>query len=329
MNRRDALRALLATLAISPGGLPHPAFGQARVPRIALLTGSSGSAQEESIKALREGLTALGYQEGRNFTFDFRFGEFDRERTGKLTAEVIASKPDLLITQGAVLIAVAPLTKTVPVIAMFSGDMVDVGIIKSLARPGGNVSGIQYFAIDLVGKRIEILKEIVPALKRIAVIADPGHPVVHLERDAALAAAKKLGLSVTYYPVKNPKEELDAALIAARAAGAEALVMFPDAVTFQGRERIAAFALQHKLPTVSGWEAYATAGNLVTYGPNLRASWVRLASYVDRVLKGADPATIPVELPAIIELIVNQKTARALGLKIPQSVLLRADRVIE
>ncbi len=299
------------------------------MPRIALLTGSSETAQAESIKALREGLSALGYQEGRNFTFDFRFGEFDRERTGKLTAEVIASKPDLLITQGAVLIAVAPLTRTVPVIAMFSGDMVDVGIIKSLSRPGGNVSGIQYFAIDLVGKRIEILKEIVPALKRVAVIADPGHPVVHLERDAAMAAAKQLGLSATYFPVKNPKEELDAALEAARAAGAEALVMFPDAVTFQGRERIAAFALQHKLPTVSGWEAYATAGNLVTYGPNLRASWVRLASYVDRVLKGADPSALPVELPAIVELIVNRKTANALGLKIPQSVLLRADRVIE
>ena len=329
MNRRDALRALLATLAASHGAMPYPAFGQARVPRIALLTGSSGKAQEESIKALREGLTALGYEEGRNFTFDFRFGEFDRERTGKLTAEVIASKPDLLITQGAVLIAVAPLTKTVPVIAMFSGDMVDVGIIKSLARPGGNVSGIQYFAIDLVGKRIEILKEIVPSLKRVAVIADPGHPVVHLERDAALAAAKKLGLSATYFPVKNPKEELDAGLSAARAAGAEALVMFPDAVTFQGRERIAAFALQHKMPTVAGWEAYATAGNLVTYGPNLRASWVRLAGYVDRVLKGAEPSSLPVELPTIVELIVNRKTANALGLKIPQSVLLRADRVIE
>lgn len=329
MDRRDALRALLAGLAVSCGGVPYPAYGQTRVPRIALLTGSSGKAQEESIKALREGLSALGYQEGRNFTFDLHFGEFDRERTRKLTAEVIASKPDLLITQGSVLIAVAPLTKTVPVIAMFSGDMVDVGIIKSLARPGGNVTGIQYFAIDLVGKRIEILKEIVPSLKRIAVIADPGHPVVHLERDAAMAAARTLGLSATYFPVKNPREELDAALAAARATGAEALVMFPDLVTFQGREQIAAFALQHKLPTVSGWESFAVAGHLVTYGPNLRASWVRLAGHVDRVLKGADPGSLPVELPTIIELIVNRKTASALGLKIPQSVLLRADRVID
>jgi putative ABC transport system substrate-binding protein len=329
MNRRDALRALLATLAVSPAGLPHPAFGQARVPRIALLTGGSGASLEESMKALREGMTALGYEEGRNFTFDPRFGDYDRERTGKLTAEVIGSKPDILITQGAVLIAVAPLTKTIPVIAMFSGDMVDIGIIKSLSRPGANVTGIQYFAIDLVGKRIELLKEIVPTLKRIAVIADPGHPVLHLERDAAMAAATKLGMSVAYFPVKNPKEELDAALAAARAAGAEALVMFPDAVTFQGRERIAAFALQHKLPTVSGWGSFAVAGHLVTYGPNLRSSWVRLAGHVDRVLKGADPGTLPVELPTIIELIVNRKTANALGVKIPQSVLLRADRVIE
>ena len=329
MNRRDALCALVASLAVSSGGLPYPALGQGRIPRIALLSGGSGASLEPSNIALREGLTALGYQEGRNFTFEPRFGEYDRDRTAKLTTEIIASKPDLLITQGAVLIAVAPLTSTIPVIAMFSGDMVDVGIIKSLSRPGGNVSGIQYFAIDLVGKRIELLKEIVPSLKRVAVIADPGHPVVHLERDAALAAAKKVGLSAAYYPVKNPKEELEAALLAARAGGAEALVLFPDAVTLQGRARIAAFGLQHKLPVVSGWEAYATAGCLVTYGPNLRASWVHLAGYVDRVLKGASPATLPVELPTIIELIVNRKTANALGLKIPQSILLRADRVIE
>ena len=329
MNRRDTLRALLAGLAVSSGNFPLPAFGQARLPRIVFLSGGSGAGQEDSIKALREGLTALGLQEGRNFTLDLRFGEFDSERTGKLAAEVIASKPDLLITQGSVLMTVAPQTRTVPVIAMFSGDIVDVGFIKSLSRPGGNITGIQYFAIDLVGKRIELLKEIVPTLKRVAVIADPGHPVLHLERDAAMAAAGKLGLSAAYYPVKNHKEELEAALVAARAGGAEPLVLFPDGVTVQGRARIAAFALQHKLPTVSGWESFAVAGHLVTYGPNLRASWVRLAGHVDRVLKGADPGTLPVELPTIIELIVNRKTANALGVKIPQSVLLRADRVIE
>lgn len=329
MNRRDAVRALLASLLAAQGALRNPAHAQTHIPRLALVTGNSKQSFEEPIKALREGMTKLGHQEGRSYTFDARFGDFSAERTDQMVSEVIAGKPEVIITQGAVLLKLAPLTRTIPVIAMFSGDMVDVGIIKSLARPGGNVSGIQYFALELVGKRLEILKEIAPTLRRVAVLADPGHPVVQLERDASLAAAKQLGLSVVYYPVKNPKEELEAALVAARAAGAEALLSFPDAVTFQGRSRIAAFALQHRLPTVSGWEAYAIAGGLVSYGPNLRASWVHLAGYVDRVLKGANPATLPVELPTIVELVVNLKTATALGIKIPQSVLIRADRVIE
>ena len=329
MNRRGAIRALIATLIASPGALPIAALGQTRIPRIALITGNSKQSFAEPIEALREGLAKLGYQEGRNYSFDPRFGDFSRERTDQLMKEVVESKPDLIITQGAVLIRLAPLTRTTPIVAMFSGDMADVGIIKGLARPGGNVTGIQYFALDLVGKRLEILKEIAPSVKRVAVLAAPGHPVFQLERDTSMAAAKKLGLSVDFYPVSNPKEELDAALAAARAAGAEALLSFPDAVTFQGREKIAAFALQHKLPTVSGWEDYAVAGGLVTYGPNLRAAWVHLAGYIDRVLKGADPATMPVELPTIVELIVNLKTARALGVKIPQSILIRADRVIE
>ncbi len=183
-------------------------------------------------------------------------------------------------------------------------------------------------ALDLVGKRIEILKEIALGVKRLAVFASPNHPGVHRERDVSITAAKQLGLSVAYYPVKD-QQELDAGLATAQAAGADALVMFPDGVTNVGRERVAAFALQHKLPTVSGWDVYAIAGGLVTYGPNIRASYRHLASYVDRVLKGGAPATTPVELPTIFELVVNLKTARALGLKIPQSVLLRADRVIE
>jgi putative ABC transport system substrate-binding protein len=185
---------------------------------------------------------------------------------------------------------------------------------------------MQLMALDLVGKRVELLKEIAPSIKRLAVIASPNHPGVHRERDVSVTAAKQLGLSVAYYPVKD-QQELDTGLAAAQAAGTDALVVFPDGVTNLGRERIAAFALQHKLPTVSGWDIYASAGGLVTYGPNMRASYRH--SYVDRVLKGADPATMPVELPTTFEMVVNLKTARALGIKIPQLVLLRADRTIE
>ena len=328
MNRRDALRVLLATLAASPGVLPHPARAQPRIRRAVFVTGAPERNLGEWIKGFREGMQDLGYQEGRNITLDFRFGGVSRELTNQLVADAVASKPDIIILQAGSVHAAAAMTKTIPLIAIYSGDLVDGGLVKSLANPGRNITGIQLMALDLVGKRIQILKEIVPSVKRLAVFASPNHPGVHGERDASIAAAKKLGLSVAYYPV-NDQQELEAGLTAARAAGADALLAFPDGVTNTGRERIAAFALQHKLPTVSGWDVYADAGGLVTYGPNMRASYRHLASYVDRVLKGADPATLPIELPTIFELIVNLKTARALGVKVPRAVLLRADRVIE
>jgi putative ABC transport system substrate-binding protein len=245
-----------------------------------------------------------------------------------LVAEAIAGKPDLIIAQAGQVLPAAAATRTIPIVAIFSGDLVDGGVVASLANPGRNVSGIQLMALDLVGKRIEILKEIVPSVKRLAIIASPNHPGVHRERDVSVAAATKLGLTTTYQPVKD-QQELDAGLAAARAAGADALVLFPDGVTNVGRERIASFALQHRLPTVSGWDIYALAGGLVTFGPNMRVAYRRLASYVDRVLRGVDPATMPIELPTIFELVVNLRTARALGVSIPQAVLVRADRVIE
>ena len=328
MKRRDAIRALLATLFASPGLLPIPVLGQTRVRRAVFVTAAPERTLKDWLEGFREGMKELGYQEGRNITLDFRYGGVSRELSGQMAADAVASKPDLIITQAGLVHAAAALTKTIPIVAIYSGDLVDGGVVKSLSSPGGNVTGIQLMALDLVGKRIEILKEMVPSIKRLAVLASPNHPGVHRERDASIAAAKKLGLSVAYYPVKDQKE-LDAGLVAAHAAGTDALVLFPDGVTNTGRERIAAFALQHKLPTVSGWDVYAIAGGLVTYGPNMRASYRHLASYVDRVLKGGDPATMPIELPTIFELAVNLKTARALGVKVPQTVLVRTDRVIE
>lgn len=254
------------------------------------------------MQGFREGMKDLGYQEGRNITIDYRYGGLTREISTQMATDAVASKPDLIITQAGLAHSTNTLTKTIPIVAIYSGDLVD--------------------------KRIEILKEMVPSIKRLAVLASPNHPGVHRERDASIAAAKKLGVSVAYYAVKD-QPELEAGLAAAVAAGTDGLVLFPDGVTNAGKERIAAFALQHKLPTVSGWDIYATAGGLLTYGPSMRGAFRHLATYVDRVLKGADPATTPIELPTIFELVVNMKTARALGVKVPQAVLVRADRVIE
>jgi putative ABC transport system substrate-binding protein len=328
MNRRAALRALLATLVVSPGALPIPAHSQARVLRVVSVTGNSKESIAPTLTVFREELKALGYIEGRNLYFDFSAAEFSRERTRQLAAEAIAKKPDIIFAQHGAVHAFSDLTKTIPIIAIYSGDMVEAKLVKSLARPGVNITGVQLLGFELVGKRIEILKELVPSIKRLAVFAMSAHPGVTQEREVSVAAAKQLGISIDFYPLTNP-QELDAGLVAAQAQGVNGVVLFPDPITLSGAPRIAAFALQHKLPVVSGWYNYADAGGLVSYGPNLREAWRRAASHVDRIAKGADPATTPIELPTIIELVLNLKTARALGVKIPQSVLPRADRVIE
>ena len=183
-------------------------------------------------------------------------------------------------------------------------------------------------ALELTAKRIQLLKELLPRARHIAVIADPGHAGEHRERDVSIKAADLLRMQVSYYPVKS-FQEFDAALAAAHAAGVDAVVFFPDAISNSRTEQAASFALQHKLATIAGWANYAEVGQLISYGPKLEASWRRLAYFADRILKGAKPETLPVEQPTVFELVVNLKTARALGIDVPQSILVRADRVIE
>ena len=305
-----------------------PAHGQTRVPRVGLLTHGRSAALETRIQVFRDAMRAHGYEEGRNVRIEWNAGELKREVTDRLADELIAGRPDVIVAAGYGIRAVAGRTKTIPIACINSGDLVDAGLVQSLARPGGNVTGIQLMALDLAGKRIELLKEIRPTLKRLAVIADPGHAGEHRERDVSIKAADRLGIQASYHPVKS-FEEYDGALAAARDAGAEALVLFPDSITNGRTELTAAFALRHKIATVGGWDNYADAGQLITYGPNLRATWARIAHYVDRLIKGANPATLPVELPSVFEMVANLRTAKALGIVFPQSVLLRADRVIE
>ena len=219
-------------------------------------------------------------------------------------------------------------TSTIPVVFGYSGDPVEAGLVESLARPGRNMTGITFLALDLVGKRVEILKEILPGLKRVAIVAIPQHPGDQAERRASQAAANALGLTLAYFEARNTAQ-LDETLTAIERSGSEAVVMFPVHLTISNREKIAAWAVKSRLPVVSGWAQFAEGGNLLSYGPNLRDSCYRLAAYVHKVLKGARPADIPVELPTRVEMVVNLKAARALGVTVPQTVLLRADQVIE
>ena len=324
MRRRDFLRltGLAATAAVLPVRAQTP------LPLVVWLSYADEKTVGSYFHALEKGLRESGLVDGQTIRLEAYFAQFSKERVQKMIPEIIARNPAVVVVQGAAIKPMTEATKTIPLVIASSGDIVRGGLIASLARPGANVTGQQYLAIEYVGKRMELLKEVYPKLKRVAVIADPGHAGETDERARTLAAAKQLGIQVDYKPVTNPAE-FQTALDSLPGSGVEAIVAFPDTITFGPRKRIADFAIQHKLPTVSGWDAYADAGFLLTYGPSLNAAWERMAYFVDRILKGTKPADLPAEIPSVIEMVVNLKTAKALGIELPQTVLLRANRVIE
>jgi putative ABC transport system substrate-binding protein len=321
-------RTLLAFLSCSLVILPLPALAQKELPRVVWVSLYDARTVEAFVKAFREGMQQQGYVDGQNVQIKVALGQFSREKLEDLAAEVVQERPAVIVAHGYAVRPVTRHTKTIPVVSGFSGDLVQAKLIESYAHPGGNVTGIQFLAPELVGKRLELLKELLPRLNHVAVIADPGHAGEALERAASQTAADKLRIRMDYYPVKSV-QEVDAGLESAHASGGQALLVFPDSTTFAKRERIATFAIERRLPTISGWDVYAEAGMLMMYGPSLKACWSRTAYYVSRILKGANPAEIPVEMPNTVEMIVNLRTAKALGINIPQSLLLRADRVIE
>jgi putative tryptophan/tyrosine transport system substrate-binding protein len=216
----------------------------------------------------------------------------------------------------------------VPIVYGYSGDPVAAGLADSFARPLDNMTGRTFMSVELNGKRIELLREVLPSAKRIAILANPLHPGEHLERADSEMAAGRLGLEVHYLAVRNVAE-LDTALEALGGNTPDAIIIFPDGLMLQQRKLIADFAVGRKIPVASGWAAFAQSGALLSYGPNLVDSWHRVAVFVDRILKGARPADLPVEGPTAFELIVNTKTARAIGVTIPAAILARADEVIE
>lgn len=280
------------------------------------------------LEAMRAGLRDHGWEDGRNLALSPFFTEGTRDEAQRLAHQMLASNPEIIVAFGRDVFAVQLAKPTVPVVFAFSGNPVDAGFVQSFARPGGNFTGISFLSLDLVGKRIELLREIVPQMKRLAVLARPEHAGEHRERAASEDIARKLGLEVAYVPIQAASG-LDGALQAVARHDVDSLVMFPDAVMLANSGRVASFALQAKIPTVSGWSGFADNGFLLTYGPNLHESFRGLARHVDRVLRGAKPADLPVAQPTLFELAVNLRTAKALGITIPQAVLARAEIVIE
>ena len=322
MNRRDAACALL-TFGVSPS--PVKAQASSRVAWVSIAPASDGAL---FLDELRNGLRDLGRHEGQNLVLDAYWGDNTAAKVEQSVARVIAAAPDVIVSQGNAAFALRKATRTIPIVFGFSGDPVEAGLVQTMARPGGNMTGISYLTLALVGKRMQLLKEVLPGIRSIAVIAFPQHPGDQSERAATQAAATALDLRVAYYEARSASD-IAVALGQIEQSPHQAVMAFPVQNIIAGRERIAQWSIRNRIPVVSGWAQFAQGGNLMSYGPNLRLASFRLASFVDRILRGAHPADLPVEQPVQVELVINVRTARALGVTIPQSMLLRADEVIE
>jgi putative ABC transport system substrate-binding protein len=324
MRRREILASLGAGALV----LAAPALAQirGRIARLGWL--SAHSPPDTDLDGLHEGLRELGYVENRDYLIVPRYAHGDARRFPDLVAELVGEKVDILVARGPVVQAAAAASKSVPVLFAFSGDPVAGGIVDSLARPGRNTSGITFMALELSAKRVEVLKEIAPGASRIAVMTNPEHAGEGAEYRVTEESAKRLGAKTLRHAVRTP-QEIAAAFDDIRAERVHAMVVFPDTLISRNAKEIAEFARRERLPSIYGWSEFNEKGGLISYGPNLREQLRRLATYADKVLRGIDAGSIPVEQPAKLELVVNLKTAKALGLTIPQSLLVRADRVIE
>jgi len=324
MNRRDTVLTLLAL-----GAVPHIAIAQpsSKVWRIGYL--SPGSGPNAFVDAFREELRSLGYIEGRNLSIEYRYAAGKEDRMPELAAELVRLKVDVIVTPATPTIAAAMrTTSTIPIVMIAPTDAVGSGLVASLARPGGNVTGMTYLSTDLAGKRLQLLREVLPKATRVAVLALKGNSgATELFLEKLQVAAQQMGVTLIVRR-ENEAAALAGAFAAMQRERTQALIVELTPFTGENRKRIVELAVQHRLATLIETRGFVDEGGLMSYGPSLLEMFRRSAHYVDRILKGAKPADLPVEQPTKFELVINLKTAKALGLTIPQSVLARADEVI-
>ena len=326
MNRRAFISTALGFLAAP---LAVDAQQPGKVARIGVLSQGSSISGPHIREAFRQGLRDLGYAEGQNIVIEYRYAEGKAERLPDLAAELLRLKVDVIVSGGTLApLAAKHATGTIPIVMSAAGDPVGTGLVPSLAKPGGNVTGLSNFSADLTAKRLQLLKEILPGVSRVAVLWNGANPIAALLMRETEAAARALGLQVQSLEVRGP-DEFENALPAAVSGGAGALFVVDDPLVFIARLRIADFAARNRLPMTAIYREFAEAGGLMTFGANLADLNRRAAIYVDKILKGAKPADLPVEQPTKFDLVINLKTAKALGLTIPQSLLVRADEVIQ
>ncbi len=321
---RRTLLAMMATTTLGPArALAQRAAAPPRVGWLSYLDES-----DVVFESLREGLRELGYVEGKSIVIVPRFARGDFTRLPQLVEELGAERLDVVVSRGPSTDYTKAIRGRVPIVFIYSGDPVAAGFAESLGRPGRNMTGITMMAYELSAKRVDVLKELVPRAARIALLSNPEHAGELEEYRVTEEAARRLGLSMTRYVARSP-QDLSALYPEIRAARPDAMIVFPDSLTLQRRAEIADFAGRARIPTMYGWAEFPESGGLVSYGPRLAEHFKTLAKFVDRILKGADANTLPIEQVTRIGLTLNLAAAKTIGLTVPQSILLRADRLIE
>ena len=329
MKRRDFI-ALLGSATASSAAWPLAVGAQTppKIPRVGFIGGANPAAAEHTFGAFQQRLRELGYVEGQSIALHVRWAEGRSDRMPELVAELVGLKMDVLVAGNSpAALAAKQATRTTPIV-MVAADPVGLGLVASLSRPGGNVTGLSFFNEAIIAKRLEFLKEFVPGLVRVAVLRNPiveVHPIFWQETEVA---ARKLGVALQPLDVRGP-EDFEAAFAAATRGNAQALFAFDDPLTIAHRPRITGLAASSRLPAMYGYREFPDDGGLMSYGPNFVDLFRRAATYVDKILKGAKPADLPVEQPTKFELVINRKTANALGLTVPPTLLAQADEVIE
>ena len=327
MRRREFIALVGATAVAWP--LAAHAQTPQKMARIGWLSAGSRTASPHLVEAFLQGLRELGYVEGQTFAMEYRWAEGQQERLPELAVELVELKLDVLVaTTSAAVQAAMNATRTISIVMAGGGDPVGLGLVASLARPGGNVTGPSMMNTEVIGKRMQMLKEIVPGLTRVAVLENSVNPIHALFMRETEPTARMLGLELQPIEVHGP-EDFEAAFAAATRGKAGALIAFDDALTLYYRSRIVALAAASRLPAMYGYREFPDEGGLMSYGANLPSHFRHAAKYVDKVLKGTKPADLPVEQPTKVELVINAKTARVLGLVLSPTFLAQADEVIE
>jgi putative tryptophan/tyrosine transport system substrate-binding protein len=326
VKRRQFITLLGGAAAAWP--LAASAQQAAKLPTIGYLGATTRSVESQRVAAFMQRLRELGWIEGRNFAIEYRWGEGRNERFAEFAAEFVQLKVDLIVTYGtAAVLAAKQATSAIPIVFPVAGDPVGSNLVKSLARPGGNVTGLSLQKTDLADKRLELLREVVPGFRRLAIMANVGNPSPMLEMREVQATARKLGNEVATFEIRRAEDI--APVFDALKGRADALYVCGDTLIDTNRVRIIILALGLRLPTMADFPEYVEAGGLISYGPNFPDMFRRAAGYVDKILRGAKPDDIPVEQPTKFELVINLMTAKALGLDVPTALIARADEVIE